>query len=714
MTVGKNNRKEHRTLVIKNFRNLAPFCAGNKDDPKELKEFITLNRSLSLDEIGGLVILVSANNCGKSNALDAIEKYNSQLFSDDDYTDFSFMERIKPTIGMNVANGAYGEMTVPKNVVTYDGKIYEALLAFTLEHENYELFLEYVNRTSNSEYVIKPGDVTKNTDGRSVVELSYQNYATKMYNMLRPTVESSSYHYSESSSYHYVNSSFPDPEFFIGLLTRKNVIISNPELLIEGIRNNTARNNKDKRVTITTNGHCIDDYLFTNINKQLTKDDQSLLKQYPKDSTLKSLRDKLQNVVVTHSMDKELDTSEDNPFFKRYGYHLSDEIHRYDRKKISQKDLVCKPDAPNGFLINLLNILGYDISALKNAYAGAGHFRHKVEKEMNKSLESLSDELNDLLNINEKKYSLKIKLERENIELFITYGDDIPLNLDRQSEGFRWLFDLFFNLLKSKDFKPGDIVLMDEFGNSLNCSTIKELTKKLRIYAKRNGITFVLATQHPMAVDNLHLDEVRLLVPNDDGSTHIINNFNDFGGSNNHDLMKPILKALTIGRDMFRTENRRTVFVEGVTDYFYLNSICDILRSKGEDVDIDFIPINGLGSPMDNPKRTIEMIRSIERDPIMFIDGDKAGIKFKEVAKKMGIEPSTVSEIFDGGKKEIEDLFSKGDAERLGIFDTESNTFVKSFDLAACISYKMADIYDDLDEETISNFKRVIDYIQNQ
>ena len=63
---------------------------------------------------------------------------------------------------------------------------------------------------------------------------------------------------------------------------------------------------------------------------------------------------------------------------------------------------------------------------------------------------------------------------------------------------------------------------------------------------------------------------------------------------------------------------------------------------------------------------------------------------------------------------EIEDLFSKGDAERLEIFDTESNTFVKSFDLAACTSYKMADIYDDLDEETISNFKRVIDYLQNQ
>ena len=134
---------------------------------------------------------------------------------------------------------------------------------------------------------------------------------------------------------------------------------------------------------------------------------------------------------------------------------------------------------------------------MDTAYSGTGTLRFKLEEDLNRALEEISKELNDLLNINDKKYSLRIKLEREHIEVFITRGRGIPLNLDRQSEGFTWLFDLYFNLIKIDKFKPGDIILLDEFGNSLSFATIKELTKKLRDYAKKNGLTFVLATQNP-------------------------------------------------------------------------------------------------------------------------------------------------------------------------------------------------------------------------
>ena len=699
--------KEHRTLVIKNFRNLAPFCAGNEDDSNDLKEFLTLNRSLFSDEVGGLVILVSANNCGKSNVLDAIEKYDSQTFSIDDYTDFTFKERVDPTIGMNIANGAYGDLRVPRRITSYDGRIHEVLLAFILEKENYELYLEYMNSVSTTEYYVKPESLLRNDGGRTAIVVSFMDYISKMYGVFKPLIEG-------TSSYSRGNSPFPEADLLTTMLSRDGVDISDPDIQIGGISRGETRINADKRVRISSTGICIDDYLFTEIDFNHTSEEDDLTKQSVDSPILRNVRNTLKNVKVNHSTRMDRDSSMDNPFIKRYGYNLSDRVCRYDRERISQTDLVCRPDELNEFFINLVKVLGYDISALKNAYDGAKNFRFKVEKEMNKSLERLSDELNDLLNINDKKYSLRIELERENLEFIITYGDDVPLNLDRQSEGFRWLFDLFFNLLKSKDFEPGDIILMDEFGNSLNCSTVKELTKKLRNYARKNGITFVLATQHPMAVDSLHLDEVRLLVPNDDGSTHIINNFNNFGESGNPDLMEPVLNALTVGRNILRSENRRTVFVEGVTDYFYLNSISEVLRSKGEDVDIDFVPINGLGNPKDNPKRILSQIRSIERNPIMFIDGDKAGIAFKEAAMKVGIEPSMVSEIFDDSKKEIEELFSKADAERLGIFDVESGKFVKSFDLASCLSYKMMELYDSLDEETRMNFRKLIDYIQNQ
>ena len=68
--------RDHRTLVIKNYRNFAPFCAGTKDDSDDLKEFLELNRGLSEDELGGLVVLISANNCGKTNLYFSISIIN--------------------------------------------------------------------------------------------------------------------------------------------------------------------------------------------------------------------------------------------------------------------------------------------------------------------------------------------------------------------------------------------------------------------------------------------------------------------------------------------------------------------------------------------------------------------------------------------------------------------------------------------------------------
>ena len=43
------NVRDFRTFVLKNFRNFAPFCAGTEDDPDDLKEFLELNRGLTLE-----------------------------------------------------------------------------------------------------------------------------------------------------------------------------------------------------------------------------------------------------------------------------------------------------------------------------------------------------------------------------------------------------------------------------------------------------------------------------------------------------------------------------------------------------------------------------------------------------------------------------------------------------------------------------------------
>ncbi|MBR4685948.1 MAG: ATP-binding protein [Candidatus Methanomethylophilaceae archaeon] len=350
-----------------------------------------------------------------------------------------------------------------------------------------------------------------------------------------------------------------------------------------------------------------------------------------------------------------------------------------------------------------------DPGVLKTAYSGNKSRRHMLAKAMNEELEIMSQELNDLLNIEEEKYHLRVVLESSNMEFIIEYGDGVARNLDKQSQGFRWLFNLYFNLIKGLEFDPGDIVLIDEFGDSLGFSTVEVLTRKLRDFGRKNGITFILATQNPMAVDINHLDEVRLVVPQDNGSSVIINEFDQCGETDDHDVLLPVLNGLMVSRNFMRTENRRTVFVEGVTDYFYLNAFAEVLRSKGKDIDIDFISIKGLGIKKDDTILLVKQILSIERNPVLLIDSDetgKAARKTIEKDKTGRITVADIGELFEGQKSEIEDLFSEEDFKRFCL-----SKEVKKFDEAFCVGYSIVNDYESLSDETKENFEKVIEYI---
>lgn len=683
---------ENRTLVIRNFRNLGPFCVGTKKDDYKDKVFLKLNRSLVREELGGLVVLIGANNSGKSNVIDAIFLCKCKWFEEDDYTDFTYKEHVNPDIEMNVANGKYG-VTEEGQAMLYEGKIRQILLGLMMEEETFEAF----SRITES----------RAREGIRATKRTFSEYQNAIWNVYRSL--SNGMDWIDSDFYKILEERQDYEDIYLEKLVDFDMgggrDIDYQDIGLKALADGTVSFDDDStNFTVITSSRPKDEYVYVKNSEYVKSCGHDLMQ---------SSQEINSNIIseLSHTSVRVLGPFykpvEDELFENAYGYVFGNDVVKYDREPISQSDLVCSPTDLNDFFVNLLSAIGYSADAVSNAYGGAKTLRLKLEKDMNRELEKISNELNDLLNIREKKYSLSVKLERESIEFFITYGDDIPLNLDRQSEGFRWLFDFYFNLLKANCFEPGDIILMDEFGNSLGFSTIGELRDKMRDYGKKNGLTFVIATQNPMAVDIKHLDEVRLVVPEDDGSSRIINEFDHFGEEGDHDVMGPIINGLMVSRNFLRTENRRTVFVEGVTDYFYLNAFSEVLRNMGETVDIDFIPMNGLGRFKDGPDQVLEQIKAIEREPLLFIDSDKKGEQFKNAAKRVGINPSNLSEIFDGSKKEIEDLFSKKDLERFGLLS-------KSFDKAACFAYRLPEYYDSMDDETKGNFKKVIDYVMSQ
>lgn len=675
-----NEKANRRSFLIGNFRNLGPFYSGT--DETEMARLV-LNRSMDRDEIGGIVTLIGANNCGKSNVLNALEKYTSGLIEKNDYTDFTYAERIEPTLLMEVPlpnRRSYDgyEQTI------YEGPIRAVFFAFLMEAENYRLYVKHCSEKKKMCCICHDEKPIGGVDHLTITPLDYVCKMSEYYSILF------------NGGY---NLERMRDSFTLSLFRREDVDLSDAGVLSDILDGRPVRpNDLERPIRMITHGKQIEDDLFTHVENSLR---QPLWEFDKDDAHIRRICELVSSVSITYPNPFDGTTKE---FSDTYGYELSNTVSRYDRRLLTQDDLSCNPSDINHLISGLVRYLGYNADAIRNSYSDNRMLRHKIEKDLNKELIRVTDDFNDLLCINGRRYGFELEFEKENIDLVLTYGDGIPLDLDKQSDGFRWVFDFYFGYLIQQDFKAGDVILIDEFGNSLSFSTIGELVKKIRIFCQKKGLTVVIATQNPMAIDMQHLDEVRILVPEDSGATRIINNFDEFGSEGDHDIMRPILNGLAVSRNYLRTERRRTVFVEGATDYFYLNGFSEKLRSEGKPADIDFIPINGLGKFKADSDDILDMIRSIEPDSLILVDGDRRGEKFTADAKKRGIHPVTISEVFDGQKKEIEDLFSIADAEKFSIAE-------KSFDRTACLVRRISQHPEDLDDETISNFEKVIDYI---
>ena len=392
-------------------------------------------------------------------------------------------------------------------------------------------------------------------------------------------------------------------------------------------------------------------------------------------------------------------------FESEYGYVLGNKVIRYNDIPIRQSDLECPGLSPNAFFTDLFGKMGVNIEVVKRLFQENYHgMKEKFESEFCGGLmATMSDDFNRMLASDpENGYRFKLDVGESKLHFVITRGD-IPLNnLDRQSDGFRWIFNFYMNFIMKNTLEPGDIVLMDEFGYKLNPKTIGDVAALMRRIGRDEGVTFVIATQNFMIVDTGHLDEIRLVVNESNGNTKILNEFDRF--TEGHDVLEPLLNAMTISRNLLRTENRRTVFVEGMSDYFFLTAVIHYLRDSGEDVDIDIVPMNGLGKNSSDMKETISSLRRIERNPLVLVDGDGAGKRFSKESVGKDITVLDLSEIMDGKVTVIEDMFTKEERDRFHLDN-------KEFDVNACFAQNYMENIGSLSEETIGRFRKLIENI---
>lgn len=378
-----------------------------------------------------------------------------------------------------------------------------------------------------------------------------------------------------------------------------------------------------------------------------------------------------------------------------------------------------------------------------------GSFAEILEYNMQLKIDSLiTKEFNRLLAIAEDSpkdsYQLKIRVRHNNkfydyskestayeIKLEVydcrkSHDHNEPIILSQQSTGFQWAFNFMFGFLYNWgshfSLNKNIIYVMDEPATHLSVPARKEFRKFLKEYAHKNHVTFVVATHDPFLVDTDHLDEIRVVEKETEGSV-IKNHFNYplNNASKDSDALYQIKRSLGVGQHVFHNpQKHRIIFVEGITDYCYLSAFKLYFNErdfKDNPIPFTFLPISGLKNNPNKMKETIQKLCELDNHPIVLTDDDRkcdsdqkaTSERFKNANEEMH-DPIRILQLSDCDRhfKQIEDCFSANDRKK----------YAKNKQMELAMAFKTRLLYGEKDdvmsEETKKNFLKLFEWIKKE
>lgn len=215
-------------------------------------------------------------------------------------------------------------------------------------------------------------------------------------------------------------------------------------------------------------------------------------------------------------------------------------------------------------------------------------------------LQAASSQLTDKFRDWWKQGNYRLRFQADGDHFRIWVSDDIrteEIELESRSSGLQWFlsFYLIF-LVESTDAHQGAMLLLDEPGLSLHPIAQKDLSAFFENLACTNQLIYT--THSPFLVDADHLDRVKVVYVDDNGTTAVSGNLR---ASEKHPSQTksiyPVHAALGLTVSASYLEGCQPVIVEGASDQAYLSAIKLHLTGTGRirpRREIVFVPAGGV------------------------------------------------------------------------------------------------------------------------
>lgn len=245
----------------------------------------------------------------------------------------------------------------------------------------------------------------------------------------------------------------------------------------------------------------------------------------------------------------------------------------------------------------------------------------------------------------EKRHKMHFDADGEDLVLRVSdQHNEFPVPFEERSHGLQWFFSFYLVfLVESRKAHRGAILLLDEPGLHLHPTLQAKLIALFERISAANQLIY--STHLPFLVDGNHLERVRTvhLAGPEPQKTMISNDVRPTG---DRDTLFPLQAAVgySIAQTLFL--GKRSVIVEGITDYWIIKALSDCLSARDARPALHqetvLIPAGGTSRLMPLASIMLASTGVGEGHLMVLLDSDKEGDQAATRLKEVFSEESAV------------------------------------------------------------------------